>query len=59
MKIDDDIMLTQPDERTRFCWNCFYFDKKQEDSPCKGCFGNKPNGEYFCYKNGKEGIDNA
>jgi len=44
-------------ERTKFCWNCLYYENHGEDPPCKTCFGITNTGEYYCYRNWKEGVD--
>ena len=60
MKIEDDkdgMSAHSTEGRQEFCWNCYHFDKSQGDIPCNTCFGNKPNGDYYCYKNWEKGVD--
>jgi len=58
-KIVNDKLIGEKTDRTKYCWNCLYFDKAQYEKPCDTCFGITNIGQYYCYKNWKKGIDDV
>jgi len=52
-----DNLLEDKKCRKKFCWNCLHYEDNGYEEPCLSCHGIKRNGERYCYKNWKEGID--